>query len=82
MFLAVVPARVLAAFEVEQPTRTLESVEEMLQSFVADFRSDPFASRPITFGIRVQDAERPDWHVFVGGREAGEGFLFMFGEGA
>jgi len=72
VFLAVVPARALAAIRVEHAARTQESVEDMLHDFVADFRSDPFADNPITFGIRVKDAERPDWHVFVGGREDGD----------
>jgi hypothetical protein len=71
-FLAVVPPRAFAALYVEQPARAQESVEDMLADFVADFRSDPFADNPITFGIRVKDAERPDWHVFAGGREDGE----------
>ena len=68
-FLAVVPARLLPAHGGESPAPVQTSVEDMLDDFVADFRTDAFASRPITFGIRVADAERPDWHVFVGGRE-------------
>ncbi len=70
--LAFVPARVSSAFRVEHPAHAQESVEDMLQDFVADFRADPSASQPFTFGIRVTDAARPDWHVYVGGKEAGD----------
>ena len=58
------------------------SVEEMLQDFVDDFRTDPCAARPITFGIRVKDAERPDWYVPVEGWEGGEPEAIRFGDGA
>ena len=67
-FLAVVPARAFSALHVEQPAHAQESVENMLQDFVADFRADTSASQPFTFGIRVTGAERPDWHVYVGGQ--------------
>ena len=70
--LAIVPARILPALEAEETIRAPESVEAMLQDFVEDFRSDPFAGEPFVFGIRVGDAENPDWHVYVGGREEGE----------
>jgi mannose-6-phosphate isomerase-like protein (cupin superfamily) len=46
-----------------------ETVEEMLAAFVQDYRSDPVASAAITFGVRIHDAEPPDWHVVVAGRE-------------
>ncbi len=45
----------------------IESVEEMLKGFVDDFRHDPLAAKPITFGIRVDDEE---WTVEVVGRLA------------
>ena len=40
-------------------------VEEMLEDFVADYRTDATA-RPITFGIEVRDAPQAHWHVVVG----------------
>jgi mannose-6-phosphate isomerase-like protein (cupin superfamily) len=48
------------------------SVETMLQEFVEDFKRDPFAEKPITFGIRIKDAEPADWHVVVGRSAEGE----------
>lgn len=57
-----------AAPSAQEPTR---SVEEILESYVEDFRFDPFANTPVHFGIRVKDAPRPDWNVIVYGREEG-----------
>lgn len=48
------------------------SVKVMLQAFVDDFRKDPTADQPITFGIRIGQAELPQWHVVVAGREEGQ----------
>jgi mannose-6-phosphate isomerase-like protein (cupin superfamily) len=39
------------------------SIDEMLGAFVEDFRSDPAASFPVTFGVRV--GEDGIWHVIV-----------------
>ena len=55
----------------EPAARQEATVEEMLRDFVEDFRSDPFASTPVTFGVRVKDADPSEWHVYVGGREEG-----------
>jgi mannose-6-phosphate isomerase-like protein (cupin superfamily) len=40
-------------------------VEQMLEDFVDDYRTDATA-RPITFGIEVRDASPARWHVVVG----------------
>jgi len=54
----------------EMPVR---SVEEILLSFVEDFRSDPAAGEPMNFGIVVKGSDVEEWHVAVGGRrEEGE----------
>ena len=71
------PARLLHPVAGEQPARVRASVEEMLTDFVDDFRSDPFAEHPFTFGIRVNGADPQDWHVFVGGWEEGEPEAFV-----
>ena len=42
---------------------TDRSAEEILQSFVEDFREDPFASEPITFGVRVRGEGGGDWLI-------------------
>jgi mannose-6-phosphate isomerase-like protein (cupin superfamily) len=42
---------------------TPEATQEVLQAFVEDFRSDPAANFPVTFGVRVQD--QGEWHVAV-----------------
>ena len=49
------------------------STEEILQSYVTDFREDPAASSPITFGIRIQGKGGGDWHVVVSGKTEGVG---------
>jgi mannose-6-phosphate isomerase-like protein (cupin superfamily) len=46
-------------------------VEEMLRAVVEDFRRDPVADVPVTFGVRVGEAEAPQWHVVVDGRKGG-----------
>ncbi len=43
----------------------------ILQDYVADFRSDPAASDPITFGVRISGDGGGEWHVVVSGREEG-----------
>lgn len=50
-------------FAAEAPAGPSESIETMLDSFVEDFRSDPAASFPVTFGVRVEN--EGDWHVVV-----------------
>jgi mannose-6-phosphate isomerase-like protein (cupin superfamily) len=43
-----------------------ESTQEILETFVEDFRSDPVAKdREVTFGIKIKEKE--DWHVVVDG---------------
>lgn len=44
------------------------STEEILRAYVGDFRNDPAASEPITFGVRIQDQKDGAWHVIVDGR--------------
>lgn len=46
--------------------------EEILQSFVEDFRNDQFASEPITFGVRVRGEGGGDWHIVVAGKSEEE----------
>ena len=52
----------------EAPAR---SAEEILLSYVEDFRSDPVAAEPIVFGIVVKGAPQEQWHVEVTGRREG-----------
>ena len=56
---------VFTAAAAERPGR---SAEEILLSFVEDFRSDPAADEPIVFGVAVKGPEGGDWHVVVNGR--------------
>jgi len=46
--------------------------EEILQSFAEDFGLDPFASEPITFGVRVRGEGGGDWHIVVEGKAEDE----------
>jgi len=51
----------------------LRSAEEILRAYVEDFRSDPAAAEPITFGIRVSGEGGGEWHVLVGGKKEANG---------
>lgn len=45
------------------------SAEDILRAHVEDFRSDPAAAEPITFGIRISGEGGGEWHVLVGGKK-------------
>jgi hypothetical protein len=45
------------------------AAEQILQTYVADFRQDPAAAEAITFGIRVTGEGGGDWHVVVAGHK-------------
>jgi mannose-6-phosphate isomerase-like protein (cupin superfamily) len=49
------------------------TVEDILRSYVVDFRGDPAAAEPLVFGIVVKDAGDPEWHVVVSGKKGPEG---------
>ena len=55
-----------------KPT-ALRTSEEILRSFVEDFRSDPAASEPMAFGIKVSGEGGGDWHVLVAGKKGADG---------
>jgi mannose-6-phosphate isomerase-like protein (cupin superfamily) len=46
----------------------VQSAKQILQTYAADFRHDPAAAEPITFGVRVTGEGGGDWHVVVVGR--------------
>lgn len=46
-----------------------KSAEQILRAYVTDFRRDPAAAEPITFGIRVTGEDGGEWHVVVAGRK-------------
>ena len=48
-----------------------EPAERILRSYVDDFRKDPAASEPFSFGVRVTGEGDGDWHVVVAGRTEG-----------
>ena len=49
--------------------REAKSAEDILQSYVADFRHDPAAAKPVTLGVRVTGKGGGDWHVVVAGKK-------------
>lgn len=49
------------------------AVEDILRSYVEDFRADPAAAEPIVFGVVVKDAAEPEWHVVVSGAPGPDG---------
>lgn len=56
-----------AVFGLSLPARDgpAKSAEQILHSYVQDFRHDPAAAEPITFGVRVTGQDGGDWHVVV-----------------
>ncbi len=60
----------------------VRSAKEILRSYVEDFRSDPAAAEPLTFGIRIKGENGGEWQVEVAGRkEAAGGFRVELREG-
>ena len=59
-------------FASAQPIQ-LRSAAEILRSYVEDFRNDPAAAEPVTFGIRIRDDGGGGWQVAVGSRKEGAG---------
>lgn len=49
-----------------------KSPEEILKSFVEDFRRDPSADDPVTFGVRIRCEGGGDWHIVVGEKDQGK----------
>lgn len=75
--IVIVVASILSALTVaqEQPRTT----EQIIKSYVEDFRSDRFAAEPMLFGITVPD--EGEWHVDVKGEKAGEKWVVELLEG-
>ena len=46
-----------------------KSAEQILHAYVVDFRHDPAAAEPITFGILATGEGGGEWHVVVAGRK-------------
>lgn len=53
-----------------------KSASQIIESYVADFRDDPEASKPIMFGVRVSGEGGGDWHVEVSGKKEPGGDAF------
>lgn len=49
------------------------SVGSILEAYVEDYRLDPSASGPITFGVSITGEGGGEWHVVVGEREGESG---------
>jgi mannose-6-phosphate isomerase-like protein (cupin superfamily) len=48
------------------------STGSILEEYVADFREDPSAKGPVTFGISISGEGGGDWHVVVARRNEGD----------
>ncbi len=62
----------LGCSKTQEEINTDRAAEEILQSFVGDFRKDQFAREPITFGVRVRGEGGGDWHIVVEGKSEDE----------
>lgn len=51
----------------------VRSAADILRSYIEDFRSDPAAAEPLTFGIKVSGEGGGEWQVVVGGAKDGTG---------
>lgn len=51
----------------------VRTVEEILRSYVEDFRRDPAAAEPMTFGIRLRGESEGVWQVTVAGKTEATG---------
>jgi mannose-6-phosphate isomerase-like protein (cupin superfamily) len=51
----------------------VRSAGEILRSYVEDFRSDPAAAEPMTFGVRIEGKGGGVWLVTVAGRKEATG---------
>ena len=72
--LAVISTFLSCAFVVASaPPVQVRPAAEILRSYVEDFRSDPTAAEPLTFGIRIRDDGGGEWQVAVGGKKEGGG---------
>ena len=71
----VAPVATLAADEPE-PSK---SVEQIIESYVTDFRSDRFAAEPMVFGIQVPG--KGEWHVRVTGKRRDDSWEVALGDG-
>jgi mannose-6-phosphate isomerase-like protein (cupin superfamily) len=63
---------IAVAFAVDtaaQSARHPEQARAILESYVADFRHDPAAEVPITFGVRVTGEGGGEWHVVDTGKK-------------
>lgn len=66
-----IPALIVALFGVTAAAADGPelSAEEILGQYVADFRLDPAAAGPITFGVSISGEGGGEWHVVVGEKE-------------
>jgi len=68
--LAVLSTLALAQERPQEPG-SAPTVEEILRSYVEDFRADPAAAEAMTFGVRVSGEGGGEWHVVVAGKKEG-----------
>ncbi len=66
-------AMLVSPLPARQPASQPRSVEEILRSYVEDFRSDPAAGAPCIFGISIQGPTPSEWHVIASGRKSADG---------
>ncbi len=50
----------------------VRSAEEILRSYVEDFRDDQAAAEPMTFGIRISGEGGGEWYVMITGKKEGQ----------
>jgi quercetin dioxygenase-like cupin family protein len=63
----------LALSAASGPSLQVRSAEAILRSYVEDFRSDPAAADPMTFGVRIKGESGGEWGVMIEGRQDASG---------
>jgi mannose-6-phosphate isomerase-like protein (cupin superfamily) len=71
--MSVLPLLLVMFFCASNEEKAPRSAEEILRSYVEDFRADPATGEPMTFGLRVKDLDQGEWHVAVGGKKEASG---------
>lgn len=69
LFVIILAVLFFAFFLASQSSAQARSAEDILRSYVTDFRSDPAAAEPMTFGIRITGEGGGDWQVAVAGEK-------------
>jgi hypothetical protein len=73
LFSTVFPFLLCALSLTSGPPAQVSSTEDILRSYVEDFRNDPAAGEPMTFGMKISGDDGGKWQVTVEGEKEATG---------